>query len=150
MHKHHTPVLQHLSTQHLHSTTISILQTPTMADWSFLRKLGEDIAERTGITTEDVWKTMLSGHLAIRSEQAGSGEGGSKDYFTEEEMHGFSECLKEWILEHPMEVAMLVACIAAAPTAVLATPAMINMLGLGPLGPVVGKLYPVQMHVQDD
>jgi hypothetical protein len=54
------------------------------------------------------------------------------------------ERLRQWIMDHPKEVAKLVACIAAAPTAIVLTPAVIGAFGFGPLGLIGGKLYPAQ------
>lgn len=103
-----------------------------MSDWTFIKKFGKEIANRAGVQADTIWNALLGGRLL---------DGPSKDKFAEEDMHGFSHKLRQWITNHPKEVATLVARIAAALTAVSLTPAMIAMLGLGPLGPVAGKLY---------
>jgi hypothetical protein len=136
----HNNAPQHPTTSQHHNITAN-----KMSDWSFVNKFAEGIANRVGVTTDSVWEAMLSGRPPIGSE-----EGGPKDKFTEEEVHGFSERLKNWILEHPKEVAKLVACIGAAPTAVAVAPALLGMVGFGPLGPVVGKRCPTQIRVQND
>jgi hypothetical protein len=87
-----------------------------------------------------VCKLLLGSNLASVSQ-----ESGSETDFTEDEMHGFAERLKQWILAHPKEVATLIACISAAPTAIFVAPVVIGFLGFGPLGPVAGKLYPLTL-----
>jgi uncharacterized RDD family membrane protein YckC len=86
-----------------------------------------------------VWKLLLGSNLATVSQ-----ESDPKTEFTEDEMHGFTERLKQWILAHPKEVATLIACIGAAPHAIFVAPVVIGLLGFGPLSPVAGKLYPLK------
>jgi hypothetical protein len=106
-----------------------------MPGWSSLSKFGEDVAKHAGVTTVNVWNATFSGRLPTGIEH-----GDPKNKFTDEDMNDFGERLKTWISAHPKEIATLFACIAAAPTAVLVTPAMVGMLGFGPLGPVAGEL----------
>jgi hypothetical protein len=110
-----------------------------MDEWSFINNFGKDIAKRAGTTTDNVWKALLGGQNTT-----GTDEDGPKTEFTEDDMHGFSERLRQWITDHPKEVATLAACIAAAPAAIVLTPAVIGAFGFGPFGPIAGKLYPSQ------
>jgi hypothetical protein len=75
----HNNAPQHPTTSQHHNITAN-----KMSDWSFVNKFAEGIAKRAGVTTDSVWEAMLSGRPPIGSE-----EGGPKDKFTEEEMHGF-------------------------------------------------------------
>jgi hypothetical protein len=110
-----------------------------MDEWSFINNFGKDIAKRAGTTTDNVWKALLGGQ-----ETTGPDEDGPKTEFTEDDMHGFSERLRQWTMDHPKEVATLIACIAAAPAAIVLTPVVIGAFGFGPFGPIAGKLYPSQ------
>jgi hypothetical protein len=109
-----------------------------MDEWSFINNFGKDIAKRAGTTTDNVWKALLGGKHATASVE------GPKSEFTEDDMHGFSERLRQWTMDHPKEVATLIACIAAAPAAIFLTPVVIGAFGFGPFGPIAGKLYPSQ------
>jgi len=60
--------------------------------------------------------------------------------FTREDLSGFSERLKEWILSNPKQFTTLVACIASGPTIAVVTPAMLGLVGFTPLG-IAGGMY---------
>jgi hypothetical protein len=107
-----------------------------MSDWNFIDKFGKEVAKRAGISKDEAWKATPGGRLPDGSEGCGY-----KYRFDEEAMHGFSKKLKDWILTHPNEVAKLIACIAAGPTTIAIAPAVVAMLGFGPLGPIAGELH---------
>jgi len=113
-------------------------------DWTFLEKVGKDLAKQAGITPDELWKMMLSGRLP-----AGRGiEGGPKIEFNQDDIPGGNNKFKRWILEHPGEFLQLIACLAAGPTALAVAPAIIGMLGFGPLGVVAGMSTFYICHTQ--
>jgi hypothetical protein len=57
--------------------------------------------------------------------------------FTDQELYGFSECMKRWIQEHPDKMAGLFTCIFSFRSVVLA---FLTALGFGLLGPIAGEL----------
>jgi len=102
-----------------------------MPDWTFVGKFGAEVAKCAGISKDQVWELMI-GPTASDGEQ--------HEYnFTEEDKANFSEKLWQWLHDNPRQVAILTACIGAAPTAIFAAPAAVAALGFGPLGPIAGK-----------
>ncbi|RYN66542.1 hypothetical protein AA0118_g2786 [Alternaria tenuissima] len=105
-------------------------------DWKFIEDFGEDMAKRLGSTADDFWQKMTSGDLLKDIGQITLPE----IEFTREDLSGFSERLKEWILSNPKQFTTLVACIASGPTIAVVTPAMLGLVGFTPLGIAGGSL----------
>ena len=106
------------------------------SDWQFIQEFGEDMAKRLGSTADEFWQKMSSSDFVKEIGQKTL----PKFNFTEEDLSGFSERLRLWILAHPIEFATLLACIAAGPIVIAITPAMLGLFGFTPLGIAAGKL----------
>jgi hypothetical protein len=106
-------------------------------DWSFVDKFAENIAKRAGTSKDEIWELLYNGKPDNRAPGIRSEDNVE---FTQGDIPGSSEKLKRWIMEHPQESTTLVACLAAGPTAVAITPAVLGLLGFGPLGIVAGTL----------
>jgi hypothetical protein len=63
--------------------------------------------------------------------------------FIDEMLYDFSNCLKQWFLEHPTVIAMLVGCIITVRYMVFSAPAL---LGFGACGPAGGKFHHTQPY----
>tara|TARA_R110002003_G_scaffold9_1_gene342 strand:- start:2948 stop:3406 length:459 start_codon:yes stop_codon:yes gene_type:complete len=106
-------------------------------DWSFVDKFAENIAKRAGTSKDEIWELLYNGKPDNRAPGIRSEDNVE---FTQGDIPGSSEKLKRWIMEHTQEFTTLVACLAAGPTAVAITPAVLGLLGFGPLGIVAGTL----------
>jgi hypothetical protein len=109
--------------------------SPKDFDWKFVEEFGEDMAKRLGSTADDFWQKLSSNDILN-----GIGEATlPKIEFEEEDLSGFSERLKEWILANPKQFATLLACIASGPVVFVVTPAMLGLVGFTPIGIAGGK-----------
>jgi hypothetical protein len=106
------------------------------SDWKFIAEFGEDMAKRLGSTADDFWQKLSSGDLVSDIGKATF----PKIEFTEEDLSGFSERLKAWILANPKQFATLLACIASGPIVFFVTPAMLGLVGFTPIG-IAGGTY---------
>ncbi|KAI4712640.1 hypothetical protein J4E89_002908 [Alternaria sp. Ai002NY15] len=103
-------------------------------DWKFITKFGEDMANHLGTTAGDVWEKLSSGDILHDIGQAAI----PNIEFTKEDLTGFSERLKAWILANPKLFTTLLACIASGPIALAVTPAMLGLVGFTPIGIAAG------------
>ncbi|KAL1792782.1 hypothetical protein ACET3X_009289 [Alternaria dauci] len=105
-------------------------------DWNFIEDFGQDMAKRLGSTADDFWQKTSSGHLLEDIGQATL----PKIDFTQEDLSGFSERLKEWIVSNPKQFTTLLACIASGPIVAVITPTMLGLVGFTPIGIAAGSL----------
>ncbi|KAI4695394.1 uncharacterized protein J4E84_002020 [Alternaria hordeiaustralica] len=105
-------------------------------DWKFITKFGEDMANHLGTTAGDVWEKLSSGDILHDIGQAAI----PNIEFTKEDLTGFSERLKAWILANPKLFTTLLACIASGPIALAVTPAMLGLVGFTPIGIAAGSM----------
>ncbi|CAI9632163.1 hypothetical protein GT037_005705 [Alternaria burnsii] len=108
-------------------------------DWKFIDDFGEDMAKRLSSTADDFWQKMNSGDLLKDTGQITLPE----IDFSQEDLSGFSERLKDWILFNSELFNALMACIISVILALAifaGTPTMLGLVGFGPLGVVKGSL----------
>jgi hypothetical protein len=106
-------------------------------DWSFISQFREDMAKHLGSTAGDVWDKLGGGDILHDIGHAAL----SKIEFTQQDLPGFSERLKDWIVLNPKQFTTLLACIASGPIAQFVTPAMLGLVGFTPMG-IAGGEYP--------
>ncbi|KAI4933862.1 uncharacterized protein J4E92_003531 [Alternaria infectoria] len=105
-------------------------------DWKFIAQFGEDMAKQLGTTAGDFWDKLSSGDILHDIGQAAI----PNIAFTKEDLAGFSERLKVWILANPKQFSTLLACIASGPIALAVTPAMLGFIGFTPIGIAPGSM----------
>ncbi|KAG9185285.1 hypothetical protein G6011_07829 [Alternaria panax] len=105
-------------------------------DWKFIDDFGEDMAKRLGSTADDFWQKLSSGDLLKDISPASW----PTIEFTQKDLSGFSENIKEWILSNPGQFATLLACIASGPIVAAVTPAMLGLVGFTPIGIAGGSM----------
>ncbi|KAI4702137.1 hypothetical protein J4E81_002499 [Alternaria sp. BMP 2799] len=105
-------------------------------DWKFITQFGEDMAKHLGTTAGDCWEKLSSGDIIHDIGQAAI----PNIDFTKEDLSGFSERLKEWILANPKQFSTLLACIASGPIALAVTPAILGLIGFTPIGIAAGSM----------
>ncbi|KAI4645249.1 hypothetical protein J4E93_006049 [Alternaria ventricosa] len=107
-------------------------------DWKFIGQFGEDMANHLGTTAGDFWDKLSSGDIMHDIGQSAL----PKIEFTKEDLSGFSERLKAWILANPKKFSTLLACIASGPIALAVTPATLGLIGFTPIGIAAGTYQP--------
>jgi len=108
-------------------------------DWNFIAQFGEDMAKQLGTTAGDFWDKLSSGDILHDIGQAAI----PNIEFTKEDLSGFSERLKVWILAKPKQFSTLLACIASGPIALAVTPAMLGLIRFTPIGIAPGTYQPL-------
>ncbi|KAH6870719.1 hypothetical protein BKA58DRAFT_440258 [Alternaria rosae] len=105
-------------------------------DWKFVAQFGEDMAKQLGSTAGDFWEKLGSGDIIHDIGQVAI----PNIEFTKEDLSGFSERLKAWILANPKQFTTLLACIASGPIALAVTPVMLGLVGFTPIGIAAGSV----------
>jgi hypothetical protein len=112
------------------------------SDWNFMEEFGEDMAKRIGNTADDFWKMISSGDLINEISQITFPKiQFTKDGISVDGLPDMFEKLKQWILRHPREFVILLACIAAGPIAIAITPEVLGLTGFTSLGIAAGTSY---------
>jgi len=99
-------------------------------DWTFLEQFGEKMAKQVGSTADDFWQNMNGGDFVQDIGKLVL----PKIEFNDKDLGGFSERLKQWILQHPKEFATLLACVASGPITAIYTSTMLGLAGFTPIG----------------
>jgi len=127
----HAKSLAHFPKEYQNPDPNALAQAPhEHFDWTFLEQFGEDMAKRVGSTADDFWQKMNGGDFVQDIGKLVL----PKIDFSEEDLGGFSERLKQWILQHSREFATLLACVASGPITAIYTPAMLGLMGFTPIG----------------
>ncbi|KAH7075620.1 hypothetical protein BKA63DRAFT_302565 [Paraphoma chrysanthemicola] len=99
-------------------------------DWAIVDNFAETVAENSNSSKDDVWRALYTGnpHASLLRNNSGP-----KFESRQEDMPDIDENFMNWITAHPRDFITMIACLVTAPTAIAITPALLGVLGFGPV-----------------